>query len=78
LTVAEAPLAETMPGPVQLYVTPVVVELPVSRIVGWAQVTWAVAGTAVVVTPPGAVVFWVTTELAVAVQPLVGSVAVII
>ena len=76
LTVAVAPMAETMPGPAQLYVTPVVVELPVSRIVGWAQVTWAVAGMAEVATPCGTVVFWVTTELAAAVQPLVGSVAV--
>jgi hypothetical protein len=75
LTVALAPVA-VKSVPLQLKVTPAVVELLVSRTVGWMQVIWAVVGSAVVVTPPGGVIFCVTVELADAVQPLTGFVAV--
>jgi len=56
LTVAEAPATVNPLGPVQLYVTPDVEELPVSTTFLTEQVNWPLAGTLLVTTAAGCAV----------------------
>src|SRR6186713_504225 len=76
VTVATAVLAVNPPGPLQLYPTPGVAELPVSTTFCWLQFNRAFAGTLLVLTAVGTVVFWLIRSALLAVQPLTGLVAV--